>query len=341
MSATIRRAVEADAREISLIRKVSVAEVCRTHYPADQIARWAGVGSPPHPQTYEQLMRDALVYVAEVDGVLVGFGVLSTERTTLSALYVLPDYLRQGVGSQLFDAMEAEARAAGVTRIVLNATLNAVAFYETCGFVTFCEETHTLSGGLTLRCVRMEKSLSPIPTLTTERLVLRAFEPGDAADVTRLAGAREIAATTLNVPHPYELSDAEGWISGHEELYTAGRGAPFAVVRKDTAELIGTVGLRVSKPHSGAELGYWIGVECWGQGYGTEAAREVVRFAFGTLGLNRVHATCVAANKASARVLEKAGLRYEGLLRQHVRKWGTFLDLKCYGVTRDLWSGTV
>src|SRR5262252_1209729 len=71
------------------------------------------------------------------------------------------------------------------------------------------------------------------PTLETTRLILRPFTLGDARDVQRLAGDREVASTTLNVPHPYEDGMAEQWIGTHQEKYERGELVNFAIVRRD------------------------------------------------------------------------------------------------------------
>jgi [ribosomal protein S5]-alanine N-acetyltransferase len=172
------------------------------------------------------------------------------------------------------------------------------------------------------------------PTLETARLVLRPFVPGDAEDVARLAGAREIAATTLFIPHPYSVADAEKWLATHQETFDAGRGVNFALTLRGSGKLVGSVGLTVDREHEKAELGYWVGVPFWGKGYATEAAGAVVRHGFEGLGLNRVWAYHYARNRSSGRVLEKIGMRYEGVARQHIRKWGEFQDCPMYGVVR-------
>jgi RimJ/RimL family protein N-acetyltransferase len=76
----------------------------------------------------------------------------------------------------------------------------------------------------------------------------------------------------------------------------------------------------------------------WNRGYTTEAAIALVDFAFRQLGLNRVSAEHMVHNPASGRVLEKAGLRPEGLLRQHAKKWGRFHDVAVFGLVREDWS---
>jgi RimJ/RimL family protein N-acetyltransferase len=70
-------------------------------------------------------------------------------------------------------------------------------------------------------------------------------------------------------------------------------------------------------------------------GYATEAARAVVEFGFATLGLHRIHAHYFAENKASGRVLEKFGMRHEGRLRNHFRKWNRFIDVENCGMLAE------
>jgi [ribosomal protein S5]-alanine N-acetyltransferase len=87
-------------------------------------------------------------------------------------------------------------------------------------------------------------------------------------------------------------------------------------------------------------LGYWIGKPYWGRGFCTEAARAVLRYAFTELGLNRVHAYHFHHNPASGRVLQKIGMTHEGLLRQHVKKWGQFIDNELYSILRSEFENT-
>jgi [ribosomal protein S5]-alanine N-acetyltransferase len=173
------------------------------------------------------------------------------------------------------------------------------------------------------------------PQLRTERLLLRPFTPADAPRVRELAGDREVAATTLRIPHPYEEGEAERWIATHPKLFAEGRSVSFAIVLAAENMLIGAVGFEISRGHDRAELGYWIGRPYWNHGYATEAAREVVRYAFETYDLHRIVAHYLVGNAASGRVMEKLGMRREGLLRHHVKKWRRFHDLVAYGVLRE------
>jgi len=170
------------------------------------------------------------------------------------------------------------------------------------------------------------------PPLQTQRLTLRAYTPPDIPALLPLIGAREVAATTLRIPHPYTESDAQDFIAATEEDLASGNGLRLGIVVRESDMLCGGVGLRIETDHRRAELGYWIGVPYWGNGFATEAARAVVKHGFETLGLHRIFASHFANNPSSARVLQKIGMRHEGSLRAHILKWGEFLDLEMYGM---------
>jgi [ribosomal protein S5]-alanine N-acetyltransferase len=178
------------------------------------------------------------------------------------------------------------------------------------------------------------------PTMETERLVLRPLTLDDASALARLAGRREIADTTISIPHPYSVEQARQWIAGSVDLCAKDKAVVFAMQLKREGTVAGTAGLReVDAEHLQAELGFWVAVECWGQGYATEAARAVVNFGFEHLGLNRIYAHHMVRNPASGCVLAKIGMKREGLLRQRVRKWGVFEDVVLLAVLRGEWPG--
>jgi len=172
----------------------------------------------------------------------------------------------------------------------------------------------------------------PMPILRTPRLVLRPFLPEDAAAVQRLAGGRDIAASTLTVPHPYPDGAAEEWIGTHATAWAEQRVLTLAVTMPDEDVLVGAVGLELAMADRRAELGYWIGIPWWNRGYATEASQAIIGFGFTSLGLHRIMARHMARNPASGRVMEKLGMQREGVLRGHVLKWGVFEDLVVYAV---------
>lgn len=173
------------------------------------------------------------------------------------------------------------------------------------------------------------------PVLATDRLRLRAVVESDAADIQRLANDIDVARMTAVIPHPYEDGVAEEWIASSRTDYETGRGSNFAITLRETAELIGVCGIGIAAAHDRGEFGYWIGRPYWGNGYATEAARALVAHAFGDLGLNRLQAGAFTHNPASIRVLEKVGLREEGVRRQLLKRFGEYGDVVLFGLLRE------
>lgn len=153
------------------------------------------------------------------------------------------------------------------------------------------------------------------PSMETERLLLRPFQLRDAADVSRLAGDERVAENLSRIPHPYLEGQAEEWISTQATDYKAGKNLNFAITLKSTGELMGSIGLHPREDLLRAEVGYWIGVPYWGKGYTTEALQEMLRFGFDDFALERIYAVHFVTNPASGRVMEKAGMKLEGLIR--------------------------
>ncbi|TVQ53686.1 MAG: N-acetyltransferase [Phycisphaerales bacterium] len=177
--------------------------------------------------------------------------------------------------------------------------------------------------------------VTTIPVLLGKRIKLRGFVLGDARNVQLLAGDERIAATTLNIPHPYPDGAAEGWIGTHETEFSSGEGVTWAVTLRDTGALIGAIGLSINREHNRATMGYWIAVPYWNQGYGTEAARLVLQYGFEVRRLRRIDAEHFAGNPASGRLMRKIGMTHEGTLRQHLVKWGRVDDAEYYGILRE------
>ena len=147
------------------------------------------------------------------------------------------------------------------------------------------------------------------PTLKSERLILRPYSMTDAPQVKKLAGDKKIAEMLSNFPHPYLDGMAEDWISNHESWFETRNTAAFAVTLHDSGELIGTISLNQIEG-ARANLGYWIAVPYWGNGYCTEAAKEIIKFGFDKLELSELYATHLTKNPASGNVMKKNGFKY-------------------------------
>ncbi len=167
--------------------------------------------------------------------------------------------------------------------------------------------------------------------LETARLALRAFCESDIPELVPLIGAREVAATTLRIPHPYEETHAREFLASVPKE----NGLRLAIRLRSDGRLCGGIGLHPQMEHRRAELGYWIGVPYWRNGYATEAAQAVVRHGFEHSKLNCIFASHFRQNAASGNVLRKIGMRHEGCLRQAVLKWGEFIDLEMYSILRE------
>ena len=172
------------------------------------------------------------------------------------------------------------------------------------------------------------------PTLETERLRIRPYSEADIPELVPLVGERQVAATTLRIAHPYTEKDARAFL----ELAKDPDKLWLAITLRSDGRQIGGIGLRIEEEHHHAELGYWLGVPFWGQGYATEAARELVRYGFEELELHRICATHFKHNPASGRVLKKIGMRYEGCRREHLQKSGQFIDSEMYAILRRAWE---
>lgn len=168
--------------------------------------------------------------------------------------------------------------------------------------------------------------------LETKRLRLRQLALTDAEQVCRLVGNYEVAKTTLNIPHPYTLKDANDWIIHCNKNFILNRLATFAIVDKSTGQLIGAIDLVIQLSFCRAEVGYWIGQPFWRKGYATEALQHMIQFAFETIKLHKVFAQHFHSNPASGKVMEKAGMLQEGYLREHVLRAGKFYDSIIYGI---------
>ena len=175
-----------------------------------------------------------------------------------------------------------------------------------------------------------------LPTLQTERLTLRPFTMDDVPALFEICNDADVASTTLTLPYPYALSDAEQWIPKHAAEFASDTAMTLAISLRETGTIVGDVALRLCPEHERAEMGYLMGKAYWNRGYCTEAVLGVLRYGFAELKLNRIFADHFARNPASGRVMQKAGMRCEGTLRQHLRKLdGRFEDAVCYGILRS------
>jgi RimJ/RimL family protein N-acetyltransferase len=174
--------------------------------------------------------------------------------------------------------------------------------------------------------------------LLSERLKLRDFREDDVDAVHSWASDPEVVRFMSWGPNTRELTREFLQRKFAERTGDPRRTWDLAVVRRDTGQVVGSVGLRLDEQRQQAALGYCYHQDAWGHGFATEAAGEMLRFGFEELGLHRIHASADTRNGASIRVLDKLGMRQEGRLREHVMMRGEWRDSYLYAVLRSEWQ---
>jgi RimJ/RimL family protein N-acetyltransferase len=175
-----------------------------------------------------------------------------------------------------------------------------------------------------------------VPTIKTERLVLRPFAMSDGSDILEYTNDPEWVRYLVNIPHPFTRKDAEAFVRRFSDLKSWETLPMFAIIFKE--KVIGEIYLNdLNLQHERGELGYDLSRAYWGKGLATEASRAVLDWAFQTYNLNRIYATCDPRNNRSHRVLEKLGMTREGILRSHLKWNGERRDQVYYGILRDEW----
>jgi putative acetyltransferase len=159
---SIRHATEADAESILDLRCAAIRAFGSERYHEEQVERWAAqpLGSAPYLESIRN--ESESVVVAEANGELAGFGRVELDTGVVSAVYVHPEYARNGVGSELLSHLESRARESGIDSMTLHASLNAVPFYEAYGYERISTVTHEVTGGVELACVEMVRNISTV-----------------------------------------------------------------------------------------------------------------------------------------------------------------------------------
>jgi RimJ/RimL family protein N-acetyltransferase len=172
-----------------------------------------------------------------------------------------------------------------------------------------------------------------IPVLETERLTLRRTRLEDAGALATLANDRRIAENTLRLPHPYALADAQAFIT----TANAGDDETVFLITARSGAILGACGIAALDGET-PEIGYWLGVPFWGNGYATEAARALIDHAFGDLGYEVLQGGARVSNPASRRVLEKCGFQWTGVGLYRIRALKSSAPIDRFRLDRGLWA---
>jgi ribosomal-protein-alanine N-acetyltransferase len=185
---------------------------------------------------------------------------------------------------------------------------------------------------------RAEDVLKNLPTLETDRLILRKMILGDTEAVFAYASDPEVTRYVIWDAHR-TIEDSEIFLRSVAERYENAEVADWGIVYKGNGRFIGGCGIvGWDLENARAEIGYVLSRQYWGQGLMPEAVRAMIAFGFEKMGLNRLEARCITENTASARVMEKAGMLYEGTLRQREFIKGAYRDTKIYSILKSEFS---
>lgn len=186
-------------------------------------------------------------------------------------------------------------------------------------------------------------AFAAFPTLETERFLLRAATPGDAADMFRVMSDPQVTRYfgTLPMAAP---AQAQERIHAIEKAFEEHSGVRWVIADRASGRLIGTCGFwRLLKLHDRAEIGYELAQEWWGRGVMTEAVGAMLQFGFTRMGLHTVEAQIHPANNGSRRVLEKLGFVQEGYFHENYYDIveSRFTDTAVYSLLKAGWMSRI
>ena len=173
------------------------------------------------------------------------------------------------------------------------------------------------------------------PMMETPRLRLRKMRMRDAEQLFSWMSDPEVARYVLWRAHD-SRAETRAYLRYIRQQYRRGMPCSWGLELRDSGELIGTMGIMAWYPDHGCmEVGYSLGRTWWNRGYATEALGRLLKLLFSETGIHRVEAQCDVRNPASARVMEKCGMRREGILRQKLINKGEKIDVMLYAVLKE------
>jgi len=177
------------------------------------------------------------------------------------------------------------------------------------------------------------------PIVVLKKSIIRPYHRSDAEELTRIANNPAIVRFLRNrFPSPYTLDDANFWINFNANASPVYK---FCIAHPESNKIMGSIGLIPGEDVycRSAELGYWLGEEYWGKGIITEAVKGFVAWTYANFPqMERLYAGIFEDNKASVKVVERAGFLFEGRLRKAVYKNGKHMDALVYSFIREDWD---
>ncbi len=184
----------------------------------------------------------------------------------------------------------------------------------------------------------MNNILDHPPTIETEHLLLRPLTMADDEAIYAYGSDPEVSKYALCETHQ-SIEDARTFLRTVMDEYEHQKPSALGIVLQENRNLIGTIGyLNWNADHKRIEIGYALSRHFWNKGFVTEATNGLIDHFFRNSDLIRIEARCRLENIGSARVMEKAGMKFEGILRKHIFVKGKHHEMKIYSILRDEWQ---
>lgn len=183
--------------------------------------------------------------------------------------------------------------------------------------------------------MKIEDIFYDIPKLETDRLMLRKLCINDANDMFQYTSNPAVSKYTTWHEHK-SLEDTRSFLRRIITTYENRKGMTWGIENKENGKLIGTCDFVTWVPElKRAEIGYALSKDYWNKGYMTEVVKTLILFGFTNMELVRIEAKCRVENIGSARVMEKAGMNFEGILRKYLLSKDQFYDVKMHSVVKE------
>lgn len=180
----------------------------------------------------------------------------------------------------------------------------------------------------------VEKLFIEQPTFETPRLRMRRITLEDAVDYFSFASDPSVTRHTIWNTHQ-SLNDTRTYIESLIQKYEANEAYYWGIINKETNKLIGRTGyIHWDLIHEKTEVGFAISSPYWNQGMITEATSRIIEYGFTQIGFNRIEGRCNVDNQGSGRVMEKLGMKLEGVLRGQLKIKGEFIDQRMYAILK-------
>jgi len=175
-----------------------------------------------------------------------------------------------------------------------------------------------------------ETVFDTFPEFESERLLYRAYSLEDAQTLFKLRRHKSVSKY-MDSTIPTRIEDSEKRIKGYHTAFAENKGITWAIIEKDSHQLIGDFGIwGIDKKNSRGKIGYILHPDFWRKGYMTEAMNTIIRFGFDTIKLHSYEANVNIENKNSKSLLLKFGFKLEAYFRENFYYDGQFLDSEIY-----------